>query len=277
MRKKDVSLEDTIIIHGPGRSGTTLLNNILSLHPDLAWISGYVNRYPSFPQLSFLNAIQEIEVIERFARNKRKWPRPAEAYGFWDHCIPGFSNGYGYDLSPDKTAYTQKRLYQICQYASKARLITKLTGTARADVLKAVFNTPWIVYIDRDPRAVVASYYKQQWRFKNKPKQFEQQSFEDLIRLYSSLYQKFEKEKLALQQFRFIQVYYEDLTVDPQAFFKDLTDKINLPFTDRFSELISSWEIQQGTNNSWKKRFTSGQVAFLEAQLQSSVKALGYD
>ncbi len=84
-------IRDAIVIHGPGRSGTTLLNQILSLHPALAWISGYVNRFPSLPALAILNRVVEVPLIERLTRAHRYWPRPAEAYNFWKYYFANFS------------------------------------------------------------------------------------------------------------------------------------------------------------------------------------------
>jgi len=64
------------VIHGPGRSGTTLFNNILSLHPQLSWISGYVDRFPQCPALAFLNRLQSVSVFERTTRESGTFRAP---------------------------------------------------------------------------------------------------------------------------------------------------------------------------------------------------------
>lgn len=58
-------------MHGPGRSGTTLLYNLLALDPDAAWISGWNDRLPGFPPFSFLSRMQSSPSVERWTRNRR--------------------------------------------------------------------------------------------------------------------------------------------------------------------------------------------------------------
>src|SRR5215470_9320033 len=85
-------IRDAVVIHGPGRSGTTLLNEILSTHSALAWISGYLNRYPDHPILAVFNRVMAIDAVEKFSRSRRHWPRSAEAYGFWNRYFPRFNH-----------------------------------------------------------------------------------------------------------------------------------------------------------------------------------------
>ena len=59
-----MKIDNAILIHGPGRSGTTLLNSILALHKDLSWISGYTNRYPEKLWLTYFNRLQRNEAFE---------------------------------------------------------------------------------------------------------------------------------------------------------------------------------------------------------------------
>ena len=54
-------ISDAVVLHGPGRSGTTLFSRILSTHSAFAWISGYVNRFPGYPVLSVFNRVMEID------------------------------------------------------------------------------------------------------------------------------------------------------------------------------------------------------------------------
>jgi len=84
-------ISNAVVLHGPGRSGTTLFSRILSTHSAFAWISGYVNRFPGYPFLAVFNRVMEIDTVERFSRSRRFWPRPAEAYNFWNRYFPHFS------------------------------------------------------------------------------------------------------------------------------------------------------------------------------------------
>jgi hypothetical protein len=60
-----------IIIHGPGRSGTTLFNKMFSYHPEFTWISSWLNKYPNQVWLSKLNAIYQDQYLD-FQRSNEK-------------------------------------------------------------------------------------------------------------------------------------------------------------------------------------------------------------
>lgn len=53
-------IDQPIFIIGCPRSGTTVALEIMALHPQLAWVSNYINRFPNRLQLSSLNRIYEL-------------------------------------------------------------------------------------------------------------------------------------------------------------------------------------------------------------------------
>lgn len=87
----DRRISDAVIVHGPGRSGTTQCYNLLTLHPEAAWISGWNDRLPGLGAVALLSRVQSSPPVERWSRDRRYWPRPAEAYRFWDRYFPRFS------------------------------------------------------------------------------------------------------------------------------------------------------------------------------------------
>ena len=60
-----------IIIHGPGRSGTTLFNKMFSYHPEFTWISFGLNKHLNQACLSKLNAIYQDQYLD-FQRSNEK-------------------------------------------------------------------------------------------------------------------------------------------------------------------------------------------------------------
>jgi hypothetical protein len=58
-----------------GRSGTTIVYELLCEHPDLAWLSNHAERLPAFPQLEALTRLWDIGAI-RHSRSRlasRRW------------------------------------------------------------------------------------------------------------------------------------------------------------------------------------------------------------
>lgn len=268
-------IKNAVIICGPGRSGTTLLSSILSLHKDFYWISGYVNRFPESPFLSVLNNLQRLDWFEKFNRGRKYFPRPAEAYGFWYHYFDEFDTP-GAKPSQLETFNAIRAIEGIDNYSSANRFITKLTGKSRIHFIEAMFEDPIILWIDRQPEAVVMSYYKQRWRYKNKPGQFAAKPTNELITEYCDLFLAVQEDREKLKKFEFHQVFYEDMVSDPVGFFKALTNDLGLKQRPSFYRKVQGWGIFKGSNESYKKLISPEEDAFLQQQLAGVSETIGY-
>jgi hypothetical protein len=262
-----------VVIHGPGRSGTTLLSQILSTHSAFAWISGYVNRFPGHPILAVLNRVAEINIVERLGRSKRYWPRPAEAYRFWNYYFPYFSDPETRSKSEqqDRPVECITAIRQIQRYHGKKRFITKITGAPRARELDAVFDNPHVLYMHRDPRAVVASYYKQRWRYKNKPELFASKPEIELLAEYVKRYAMSFEGRHSLRAFQFYDLRYENMVDAPDVFFRNLLSRLGLPHERVFFDRLTSWRIDKGTNQAWTNQLSKDGIAFLNESLKEYV------
>jgi hypothetical protein len=266
-------IRDAVIVHGPGRSGTTLLGEILSLHSAFSWISGYVNRFPAHPVLAVFNRVMAIDAVERWSRSKRYWPRPAEAYGFWDYYFPYFSDPETRSKTKrqDRPAECIAAIRRVQRFHGRKRFITKITGLPRADELAAVFDDPHIVYIHRDPRAVVASYFKQRWGYKNKPDVFSRKTEIELLAEYVRRYVSSLEGRASLEAFPFHDVLYEQMVDVPELFFRNLLSTLGLSPERAFFERLTSWKMDRQSNEAWKKQFSKDGVAFLNESLADYV------
>ena len=216
-----LKIDNAIIIHGPGRSGTTLLSNLLSLYSGFYWISGYNNKFPAFPSLSILNNFLKCHYIEKYTRDKKKFPRPAEAYDFWKYYIPNFNepNLIIGNIDCEKVNKCKETITKIGNRMNGKRFITKITGYSRFTILNELFSNPSIIWIERDPRIVVLSYYKQKWFYKKNEEKFNKTSKMELLEIYIEKYLSFYNDKKQLTRFNFTQVLYEDLIQDRKKVF----------------------------------------------------------
>ena len=99
------NLEKPIIFFGSGRSGTTIISEIVFRHESLAWPSNYQVVVPSLPAINFLRVLfdnrfwhlqgQKQQLNDVSAINKYLF-KPAEAYPFWEHIT-----GHKIDFSRD--------------------------------------------------------------------------------------------------------------------------------------------------------------------------------
>ncbi|MEZ4944361.1 MAG: sulfotransferase [Cyclobacteriaceae bacterium] len=267
----------SIIIHGPGRSGTTLLYDILSSHSGLYWISNYNCRYPKAMWPFYVNRFANNQVLSKYLKGTKIWPKAAEAYPFWDH----FLNGGVYRNTPEAFNESnlnklKERLNDIDRIEINKRLITKLTGESRVKMIKGVFSRPLLVYIDRDPRLVLASYYKQKWGYKNKAAEWMNKTSAEHIEFYSKMYLKHYRARFDLDSFDIMYVKYEALIENVRTTINDILKFLDLPSDDSLTKYIKRKELRQDTAKSFTHLFNPDEQELINEKLKTPIRALGY-
>ena len=163
-------LNKPIIFFSTGRSGSTVISNIVMQHPDLAFPSQYSNHFPQFVSFNYLRTIFENRRwhLKRFCIGSllnRLLFKPIEAYRMWQYLT-----GSGTDFSRDfliGAAPTDERILSIRKYFNslvqnqhRKRLAFKITGPSRLDYISKIFPDAIYINITRDPVPVVASFLK---------------------------------------------------------------------------------------------------------------------
>ena len=167
-------MDAPIFIIGCPRSGTTLLQELLCGQGKLAWVSSLVDHFPRLPALSLLNRLTDLPLDGRWIGTRRnllsRAVRPTEPWAFLGSCMRNFQwprqgdvpprRRDGSDISPDEIAATRRAFRRICSWHGKKRLLTKYTDFPRIQYLRRVFPDAFFVHVQRDPRAVIYSYYR---------------------------------------------------------------------------------------------------------------------
>jgi omega-hydroxy-beta-dihydromenaquinone-9 sulfotransferase len=150
-----------IFVIGCGRSGTTVVYDLLCAHEQLAWFSNYTERF-SAPWLAALSRSRRYA----FARDRlgRFAPRPHEAHGLWDACTPDKDAAArnapltAADARADEVQCLRSIVRSHLRYQGKRRFVNKNTrNSRRIGYLDAVFPDALFIHVTRDPRATVAS------------------------------------------------------------------------------------------------------------------------
>jgi hypothetical protein len=274
-----IEIDRPILICGPGKSGTTLLMDVLGVHPDVAWFSGWTDRFPMLPQLAMVSRLNDIGWLERRTRSLQRWPRPDEAYGIWDHFLPGFSraerNWDVADLDADAAERLRGCIRSHLRWHGKPRFMTKYTGWARFELMRALLPGVELVQIDRDPRAVAYSYERYRWWFKDRPEALAEMSPRERIDFYAAKYLAYFETRGNTEGVH--AVAYEALVANPAATLRELCGRIGLTFPRRFEDAVATFEFRGNTNEAWRRDLSPADQDYLTARLEVPIRALGYE
>jgi len=257
-----------IILHGSGRSGTTMLNNILVNHPDLGWLSNLQLYALNYPIVSYLNRFVNSNVdLNNLKRSKFSIHSCNEPYEMWKKYYPSFQKELN---NPTGRPYAlQEFVEKILFFSGKKQFITKITGYARADYLNHAFKDYHVVWIDREPSAVICSMMKQRWGFKKRLEVFDAMTGEEQITYYFEYYKKIMETKKEIASERLINVAYEDLVSNPVLFFEELLAKLNIPPNDKFTKTIKNWNMKPIDEEFYKKQLSKGEWEYLTKLIAS--------
>ncbi|QEC69587.1 sulfotransferase [Panacibacter ginsenosidivorans] len=236
-----------VIIIGSGRSGTTIISEILFRHEDLAWPSNYQEKFPSRPGVNLLRNLFDNKLwrlqgqkpqLNKVSKFNKVLFKPAEAYKFWEYLTgPAIDFSRGFLINERPTEKDVKRIHKafgrMLHYQFKKRLAFKITGPARIGYLKAVFPDAIFINIVREPMATINSWLNVDfWQDKGKhqlwwtgaytPQEMEwaEKNTDKPELLAAMQYRKLmeitEKE-IAMNKANCLTIHYEDFVADPSA------------------------------------------------------------
>ena len=285
-----------IFIFGSPRSGITLLENILGIHPELAWLSQYNNRYPVKPEVSILNRLYNIPVIGLLLyecawkqRNigTQYLPIPTEAWSFWKKILPNFKKGVeatqsyppcAKDMNDKDVILIRDILSRLIRFQGKKRFFTIYADFPRIDYLSKAFPDALFIHLVRDGRAVCESYYRvnqlgqyNSWEevelwFNIMPESWREPFFNQHYNIFGfSVYRWMyylnlcfkESSQISLQ--RYLQVSYEDIVKDPIKSLRMIQSFANLRYSPKIEQYIEKVP-PINNNQKWRQALTQEQL-----------------
>ncbi len=270
LSKNENLLEKPIIIFGTGRSGTTVISEIIFQHEDLAWHSNYQELFPKFAGINHMRRLFDNNlwrIIGMNTQNNRSFSnymlfRPIERYDFWE-AVTGERIDFSRSFLLNEKATEEERekirtfFAKIVKFQNRKRLAIKITGPARIEYLMSIFPDAQFVNIIRDPVATIRSWMEIYWNEQITNQLWWQGAYtEDELKKANSLssnkflFAAFQYKKLMETTNQEIEkmhpdIYtarYEDFVKDPKAFISKMMEFLHLhpsKLIDKFMNKLS--------------------------------------
>ena len=262
-----------LIFIGSGRSGTTIISEIVFRHEHLAWPSNYQQNFPAFAPISLLRIFFENKLwnmqgqkpqLNKVSRINKFLFKPAEAYGFWEYLTGpdiDFSRGFLLDVkASEKEAKKIKAAFsKLVSYQFKKRLSFKITGPSRIGYLTSIFPDAIFVNIVRDPLPTINSWLNVDfWQDKGKTQlwwtgaytqreeNWAAQNTDKPELLAAMQYKKLMDTTAAeIKQYKVpcLEVRYENFVEDPTAVINKILDFAGLKKSKKVDTYLSSTKI----------------------------------
>ena len=290
---KEPSIQKPVFITGTGRCGSTALHHTLGNHPNTIWLTRMCDIKPHKPQAN-RRVIQLLD-LPLINRKLCKLVYPVEAYAFWDHYYPGFSNPYRDLGKEDVTPICKLKILQFFTktlLSRRNRLLIKTTGWPRIGFLQDIFHDARFIHIYRDGRAVANSYLQvkwwsgwrgpEGWRWGELPPMYKEmwekynQSFVALAAIqWNILMIAHKKAAQVLSSDNILLIRYEDLCKNPVETIRTVAEFANLEWSSRFEKSVMKRSFTN-TNFKWKDQLNAPQQRILNACLHDTLREYSY-
>jgi hypothetical protein len=286
-------LKNPIIIVGTGRCGSTIFHHLFATHPNVMWLSGFSDRYPTKPAVNrwAVTALGN-PVIRRILGEKIQ---PGECYVFWDRHAYGFSSAFRDLLKEDVTPRIKKQVRRATEAMltpARHRLLIKIAGWSRIGFLKEIYPDAKFVHIVRDGRAVASSVlHVDFWRGWRGPQGWNagmlspadqavwdgtNQSFVALAGIQWQLRTRaMEAARQRIDPADFYEIKYEEFCEQPIDIFRRVLDFAGLPQSAAFEREIKKASIKNMSNR-WRDDLTPDQQKVLDDLLRDDLQHYGY-
>jgi hypothetical protein len=288
-----MQVQKPIFIIGAGRSGSTIFQEMLSRHPNVAWLSGLCNVAPGALWLHrYLMYAIDYPVVGRCLTSSLK---PSECYDFWDFYCKGFRAPCRDLVARDVSNAMKPRLRRVLSKVltrKRNRLLVKYTGWSRMGYLSEIFPDAKFIHILRDGRAVVNSVLDvdwwlgwrgpENWRRGELPPGLQEEwekhdkSFAALAAIeWKMLLDAVESARRLVSESDFLELRYEDLCDDPSGLLREVVRFCGLDWSRKFKRSIDGFALRN-TNFKWQEELSETQKDILGQVLLHHLGRFGY-
>jgi hypothetical protein len=285
---------------GAGRSGTTLLYKLLCLHPQIAYISNYENRFGWWPGglacrmvagrlEDKLNAWFDKAGNAYFINRpwlKKVFPTPHEGESVFRSCNMPLFPARDYMPDASTTACLSHRFEQIRRRCGASVFLSKRTANnRRIRHLSAIFPDARYVHLVRDGREVTRSLSTVEWwdghtvwwdgRTPIEMERLGEERLAICARNWVREVQELRAQLATIGQDRLLELRFEELLRDPVYYLEAVLRFLGVDFSAAYRAAIESLHLRP-FRAKWGVDWDAKQLACVLKEAQPMLHELGY-
>ena len=293
-----------VFLIGAARSGTSLLYKGLCLHPETAWISNWVRRFPRLAPLAALNRTTSLAPRIRrqvwfgadsnayvYGTKRKVWerifPMPVEGETVYARSGIGADGKANGEEAAQQAAALRRQFGLIHQFAGGRVFINKrIANNRRIPLLLDAFPDARFIEIIRDGRAVAYSLSRVDWWpdshvwwYGKSPKEWDAEGkdpWELCARNWVEEIREIRRGKQLVPDGQLLEVKYEDFLENPLEGFIRLANFSDLEPVSKWQNALRELSFPD-KNEAWRRRLNSAAIATIEDVQRETLTSLSYD
>lgn len=287
-----------VFIVGTGRCGSSLINEILARHKDVAFISNIDDILSPMNLKGRWNNSIFSTPIGNLTKKGRPRFAPSEGYRLISRrASPVYANSSRDLKAADVSPWLSRRFHSFFEERNEAQnkavFLHKYTGWSRLGFFAQIFPQAKFINIIRDGRAVANSWLQmpwwhgyrgpENWLWGQLPEAYQHEwldSGQSFVRLagisWKILMDSFEQGQAEVNPDHYLELRYEDFLDKPDESLASLLEFADLPWTDDFENQLSRQHLHSNRKQAYLRDLSQEQVHELEISLGEKLEKYGY-
>ena len=282
-----------------GRSGSSLVHEILARHPEVGFVSNLEDRIPSLPpSAGRYNNLLYRRMPPSLTQKGRLRFAPSEAYRILTRQVSAMIADSVRDLeASDAMPWVARRFESFfgerAAVQDKSVFLHKFTGWPRTGFIRAIMPDARFIHIVRDGRAVVTSTLRSFWGWPGYrgvhhlhtplPPSYEAEweasgrSFALLSGLeWKTRMDLFAGARAAVPAGQWADYRFEDILAEPDRYLKLMLEFMGLEQDRRFDDSLAKIKLVPGQRDAFRRDLDGRSLALLDDSLGDHLDAWGY-